>query len=57
LKGSDLLATASVEATLSIENAQCEREGETEIGLAQIPPCYLLNTLKAIGGGVAMYAQ
>ena len=57
LTGCDLLAETPVEATLGIQDAQREREGEAQIGFTQIPACYLLKTLEAIGGGVAMYAQ
>ena len=52
----ELLADAPIKATLGIKDAQREREGETEIGLAEIPTCYLLDTLEAIGGRVAMHA-
>jgi hypothetical protein len=57
LKGSDLLAAAPIESALCIEDAQRERKGETQIRFTQIPPCYLLNTLETISGGVAMDAE
>jgi hypothetical protein len=57
LEGSDLLAAAPIKSALCIKNAQRERKGEAEVWLAKVPPRYLLNTLEAISGGVAMDAE
>ena len=43
--------------SISVEDPQCDREGEAQIGLAKIPPGELFDTPNAIGGGVAVDAE
>ena len=50
-------ARTPVEATLCVQNAQRERESESQVGLAQVPACHLFDALESIRRGVAMHTQ